>query len=59
MCLVYIIYLFTNNLVLLENGHILIFWIGRQISPEFINNVFGVDSIEKIDLKLVCILILF
>lgn len=44
---------------LLENGHILIFWIGRQVSSEFINNVFGVDSIEKINSKLVCILLCY
>ncbi|PKK64784.1 hypothetical protein RhiirC2_665880 [Rhizophagus irregularis] len=42
----------SEGAYLLENGHILIFWIGRQISSEFINNVFGVDSIEKINSKL-------
>ncbi|GES88569.1 Sec23/Sec24 family protein [Rhizophagus clarus] len=42
----------SEGAYLLENGHILIFWIGRQVSSEFINNVFGVDTIEKIDSKL-------
>ncbi|CAG8538284.1 12091_t:CDS:10 [Funneliformis mosseae] len=37
---------------LLENGQILIFWLGRQLSSEFIRNVFGVDTIEQIDPKL-------
>ncbi|CAG8583784.1 1871_t:CDS:10 [Diversispora eburnea] len=38
---------------LLENGQTLIFWLGRQISPDFVRNVFGVDSVEQIDPKII------
>ncbi|CAG8524509.1 10789_t:CDS:10 [Ambispora leptoticha] len=41
----------SGGAYLLENGQTLIFWIGRQISPEFVKNVFGVDSIDFIDPK--------
>ncbi|CAG8441458.1 9081_t:CDS:10 [Acaulospora colombiana] len=37
---------------LLENGQILMFWLGHQISPDFIRSVFGVESIEHINPKL-------
>ncbi|KAG9304124.1 hypothetical protein G9A89_019686 [Geosiphon pyriformis] len=37
---------------LLENGQILIFWLGRQISQEFLRNVFDVDSIDHVDPKI-------
>ncbi|CAG8568852.1 15714_t:CDS:10 [Acaulospora morrowiae] len=37
---------------LLENGQILMFWLGHQISPDFIRSVFDVDSIEHINPKL-------
>ncbi|CAG8723248.1 20660_t:CDS:10, partial [Dentiscutata erythropus] len=43
---------------LLENGQVLMFWLGRQVSQDFIRNVFGVESIELIDPK-ICVLPVF
>ncbi|KAF0507910.1 ER to Golgi transport-related protein [Gigaspora margarita] len=44
-----------NGAYLLENGQVLMFWLGRQVSQDFIRNVFGVESIELLDPK-ICVL---
>lgn len=36
----------------IENGQTLMFWIGREISPQFLFDVFGVSSLEQVDSKL-------
>ncbi|CAG8555774.1 1225_t:CDS:10 [Paraglomus occultum] len=37
---------------LLENGQFLYFWLGQQLSSEFLQGVFGVDSIDLVDPRL-------
>ncbi|KAF9937775.1 COPII coat Sec23p-Sfb3p heterodimer component [Modicella reniformis] len=34
---------------LLENGQAMYFWLGRDISPQFLNDVFGVSNLNEID----------
>lgn len=34
---------------LLENGQSMYLWIGRDISPQFLNDVFGVSTLDQID----------
>jgi protein transport protein SEC24 len=38
---------------LLENGQSMYLWIGRDISPQFLNDVFGVSTLDQIDHTLV------
>ncbi|RUO96086.1 LOW QUALITY PROTEIN: hypothetical protein BC936DRAFT_142654, partial [Jimgerdemannia flammicorona] len=38
-------YLLPNT----ENGYILMFWLGRQVPQQFVQEVFGVDSVELVD----------
>ena len=39
-----------NGIVLLDNGHDLFMWIGRSVSPALLTNIFGVSSLDSIDL---------
>lgn len=38
---------------LLENGQSLYLWLGRDISPQFLNSVFGVSTVSEVDPHLV------
>lgn len=42
----------TNGLFLLENGHDLFMWIGRGVNPAIISTLFGVNSLEGVDMSL-------
>ena len=37
-----------------ENGLEMVLWIGQQASPEFVMNVFGVNSQAEINAESVC-----
>jgi protein transport protein SEC24 len=43
----------VNGIYLLENDMNLYLWIGRDVSVEYLMNIFGVDSLDKIDVKMV------
>merc|ERR1712224_365823 len=40
----------SDGVYLLENGESLIMWIGRAVSPNFLERVFGVQSIDQLNL---------
>lgn len=39
---------------LTENGIYMFLWIGQAISPEWLQNVFGVQSTNQVDKQKVC-----
>ncbi|KAJ3240025.1 COPII coat Sec23p-Sfb3p heterodimer component [Chytriomyces hyalinus] len=41
-----------EGIFLLENGTQMFCWVGRQTSPELIQNIFGVPRVEEIDIKM-------
>ncbi|KAJ3231258.1 COPII coat Sec23p-Sfb3p heterodimer component [Chytriomyces hyalinus] len=41
-----------EGIFLLENGTQMFCWVGRQTSPEVIQNIFGVPRVEEIDIKM-------
>lgn len=41
----------SDGMFLLENGYDLFLWIGRNVSPAIINTLFGVDSLDGVDLS--------
>lgn len=43
----------SEGVFLLENAVDLFMWIGRAVSPAIINTLFGVSSIENVDISLV------
>jgi protein transport protein SEC24 len=38
----------TSGIVLLENGHDMFMWIGRNVNPAIISTLFGVQSLDSI-----------
>ncbi|KAJ3068826.1 COPII coat Sec23p-Sfb3p heterodimer component [Podochytrium sp. JEL0797] len=41
-----------EGMYLLENGVQMFLWVGRQCSPELVSQVFGVQRVEEIDVKM-------
>ncbi|KAI9340889.1 Sec23/Sec24 trunk domain-containing protein [Obelidium mucronatum] len=41
-----------EGIFLMENGVQMFLWVGRQCPPELINQVFGVQRVEEIDIKM-------
>ena len=43
--------LMSDGIYLLENGYELVLWIGRSVSPSLLYSLFGVQSIEGVDMS--------
>ncbi len=43
----------TNGAYLMENGQAMILWLGRGISSDFLEQVFGVSDLQSVDVSLV------
>ncbi|KAJ3088249.1 Protein transport protein Sec24C, partial [Physocladia obscura] len=43
----------SNGVYLLENGVQMFCWVGRNVSPEIVQGLFGVQRVEEIDVKIV------
>lgn len=41
----------SEGIFLLENGHDLFMWIGRNVSPAIINTLFGVNTLEGVEVS--------
>jgi len=46
----------SDGIFLLENGHEMYMWIGRAVSPAILNTLFGVSSLEGMDMATVGVL---
>lgn len=46
----------SEGMFLLENGYDLFLWIGRNVSPAILDTVFGVSSLENVDMSQLSIL---
>ena len=42
-------------MVIVGNGQLLVIWIGKRVSSEFLVHVFGVDRIEAVDVRKVIV----
>ena len=42
----------TSGIILLDNGHDLFMWVGRTLNPALLTNIFGVSTLEGVDLAL-------
>ncbi|KAG4094588.1 Sec23/Sec24 trunk domain-containing protein [Neocallimastix lanati (nom. inval.)] len=42
----------SNGIYLLENGLQMILWIGHSVSPQYIKDIFNVESIDKVDSRM-------
>lgn len=45
--------LFNGHLLLTENGISLFMWIGLQVDPSWLNQVFGAHTIGQVDIEMV------
>jgi protein transport protein SEC24 len=43
--------LMTDGMVLLENGYDLYLWIGRNVNPALLDTLFGVSSLDNVDMS--------
>lgn len=48
--------LHSSGVFLMENGHDMFMWIGRQANPAVISTLFGLPSLENADMMSLCIL---
>jgi protein transport protein SEC24 len=44
---------------MLENGQRLFLWLGREIHPQFLQDVFGVQTLDELDSSLVRVPLLY